>query len=178
MKNYSKNIENQTSNKISNFYYGQKVLYRICEPPYDVVKEYKGVVKEVHTDYLIVDIPEISDHCRFEDFNLPFLLAAPMSANERLAHDIFETIYNIESSTAEDECRMTSELADELDHCGEDAFLIRQVLKDIISILHPFSIYRGDVTEVAWDEIMDALDIDENNETDEILIRGFFVDKI
>lgn len=26
-------------------------------------KFYNGTVKETHTDYIIVDIPEISDHC-------------------------------------------------------------------------------------------------------------------
>jgi len=32
---------------------------------------YKGTIKEVHPDYLLVDCPEISDHLRFEeDFNL------------------------------------------------------------------------------------------------------------
>ena len=27
---------------------------------------YKGTVKEVYEDYIIVDIPEVSDHCWFE----------------------------------------------------------------------------------------------------------------
>ena len=29
-------------------------------------KLYKGIVKETHEDYIIVDIPEVSDHCWFE----------------------------------------------------------------------------------------------------------------
>lgn len=28
---------------------------------------YVGVVKEVYTDHIIVDIPEVSNHCRFEE---------------------------------------------------------------------------------------------------------------
>ena len=32
---------------------------------------YNGTVKETYTDHIIVDIPEISDHCWFEeDFNI------------------------------------------------------------------------------------------------------------
>ena len=32
---------------------------------------YKGTVKEVYNDHIIVDIPDVSDHCWFEsDFNL------------------------------------------------------------------------------------------------------------
>lgn len=32
---------------------------------------YKGTVKETHTDHIIVDIPDISDHCWFEnDLNM------------------------------------------------------------------------------------------------------------
>ena len=34
-------------------------------------KLYKGTVKEIYTDYIIVDIPEISDRCWFESgFNI------------------------------------------------------------------------------------------------------------
>jgi hypothetical protein len=34
-------------------------------------KFYNGTVKEIYTDHIIVDIPEISDHCWFEDdFNI------------------------------------------------------------------------------------------------------------
>ena len=28
---------------------------------------YRGTVKETYTDHIIVDIPEISDHCWFEN---------------------------------------------------------------------------------------------------------------
>ncbi len=28
---------------------------------------YMGTVKEVYTDHIIVDIPEVSDHCWFEE---------------------------------------------------------------------------------------------------------------
>ena len=32
---------------------------------------YNGTVKETYTDHIIVDIPDISDHCWFEnDFNM------------------------------------------------------------------------------------------------------------
>ena len=32
---------------------------------------YNGIVKETHTEHIIVDIPEISDHCWFENgFNI------------------------------------------------------------------------------------------------------------
>lgn len=32
---------------------------------------YKGTIKEVYNDHIIVDIPELSDHCWFEsNFNL------------------------------------------------------------------------------------------------------------
>lgn len=32
---------------------------------------YKGTVKETYTDHIIIDIPEISDHCWFESgFNI------------------------------------------------------------------------------------------------------------
>lgn len=34
-------------------------------------KFYKGIVKETHPDHIVVDIPEISEHCWFEnDFNM------------------------------------------------------------------------------------------------------------
>ena len=34
-------------------------------------KFYNGTVKETYTDHIIVDIPEISDHCYFEEgFNM------------------------------------------------------------------------------------------------------------
>lgn len=34
-------------------------------------KLYSGIVKEIHTDHIIVDIPDVSDHCWFEEgFNI------------------------------------------------------------------------------------------------------------
>lgn len=34
-------------------------------------KIYSGIVKEIYIDHIIVDIPEISDHCYFEEgFNI------------------------------------------------------------------------------------------------------------
>ena len=47
------------------FSVGQKVRCKID----DVF--YNGTVKETYTDHIIVDIPDISDHCWFEnDFNI------------------------------------------------------------------------------------------------------------
>ena len=31
---------------------------------------HKGTVKEVYPDHIIADIPEICDHCWFDDFNM------------------------------------------------------------------------------------------------------------
>lgn len=168
---------NPTNTVFLKFHAGQNVLYRICEPPFDEVKEYKGTVQEVHRDYLIVDIPDISDHCRFEDFNIQFLCAAPLSDNERLASDVWEVLYNVRDASAEDKSRIISELADELDHCGEDAFMLRQVLRDLVNTLHVVSIYGGDVEENAWNEILDDLGVsNDDDDINEILLRGFYVD--
>lgn len=47
------------------FHVGQKVECRLDE------KFYSGTVIEVHDDYIIVDVPEVSDHCWFEEnFNI------------------------------------------------------------------------------------------------------------
>ena len=47
------------------FTIGQPVRCRLDE------KFYKGPVKETYPDHIIVDIPEISKHCWFEnDFNM------------------------------------------------------------------------------------------------------------
>ena len=46
-------------------YYREPVRCRLDE------KYYKGTVKETYPDHIIVDIPEISKHCWFEnDFNM------------------------------------------------------------------------------------------------------------
>ena len=32
---------------------------------------YEGTVKETHEDYIIVDVPRVSDHCKYENgFNM------------------------------------------------------------------------------------------------------------
>ncbi len=47
------------------FHVGQKVECRLDE------KFYSGTVTEVYDDYIIVDVPEVSDHCWFEEnFNI------------------------------------------------------------------------------------------------------------
>ena len=47
------------------FHVGQKVECRLDE------KFYSGTVTEVHDDHIIVDVPEVSDHCWFEEnFNI------------------------------------------------------------------------------------------------------------
>ena len=51
------------------FKVGQKVIYKVND--FDCKASYNGTVKEVHEDHIIVDVPEISDHCYFEEgFNL------------------------------------------------------------------------------------------------------------
>lgn len=47
------------------FHVGQKVECRLDE------KFYSGTVTEVYNDHIIVDVPEVSDHCWFEEnFNI------------------------------------------------------------------------------------------------------------
>ncbi len=47
------------------FHVGQKVECRLDE------KFYSGTVTEVYDDHIIVDVPEVSDHCWFEEnFNI------------------------------------------------------------------------------------------------------------
>ena len=37
-------------------------------------KFYNGTIQETYTDHIIIDIPEISDHCYFEEgFNLDYV---------------------------------------------------------------------------------------------------------
>lgn len=48
----------------------QKIRY--YDP--DTGKWHKGKIKETYPDYVIADIPDISDHCWFEEnFNLEYL---------------------------------------------------------------------------------------------------------
>lgn len=162
---------------ISNFKPGQKILYQVCEPPYEHVKTYRGVVKTVYDDYLIADIPKISDHCRFEEgFNLQFLYPEPLSDNELLGLEVWTKFYKNPTSTREDEDRMISEIADELDNCGESIFLIRQVLSDLVTSVDDIYLYKGDVTEQAWREIADSLLVDPELLKDNICIRGRLID--
>ena len=52
------------------FKVGQKVKVRGGDA-IDGYRWNKGTIKETHEDYIIIDIPEISDHCYFEEgFNL------------------------------------------------------------------------------------------------------------
>lgn len=52
------------------FKVGQKVRY--CNS--DTGKWHKGKIKEICPDHVIVDIPDLSDHCWFEEnFNLEYL---------------------------------------------------------------------------------------------------------
>lgn len=47
------------------FHVGQKVECRLDE------KFYSGTVTEVYDNHIIVDVPEVSDHCWFEEnFNI------------------------------------------------------------------------------------------------------------
>ena len=47
------------------FHVGQKVECRLDE------KFYSGTVTEVYDDHIIVDVPEVSDYCWFEEnFNI------------------------------------------------------------------------------------------------------------
>ena len=54
------------------FTIGQPVRCRLDEKFYNSGRlTYRGTVKETYPDHIIVDIPEISKHCWFEnDFNM------------------------------------------------------------------------------------------------------------
>lgn len=53
------------------FKVGQKVRVRKGNNILDGYGWNKGTVKEVYEDHIIIDIPEVSDHCWFEEgFNL------------------------------------------------------------------------------------------------------------
>lgn len=53
------------SNLIHLFKVNQKVKCKLDN------KLYNGTVKETYTDHIIIDVPEISDHCYFEEgFNM------------------------------------------------------------------------------------------------------------
>lgn len=58
-------LEGKMSNLTRLFTIGQIVQCRMDK------KFYKGIVKETYPDHIVVDIPEISEHCWFEnDFNM------------------------------------------------------------------------------------------------------------
>lgn len=163
---------------LSNFEPGQKILYQVCEPPYKHVKTYRGIVKEIHEDYLIADIPQISDHCRFEeDFNLQFLYVEQLSDNELLAYDIWKRFYEGNPAfTREDKDRMMGETVEELDNGGESVFMLRQILIDIVTKFSDIYLYRGDITEPTWIELTEALGEKPEDLKDNIHIRGILVD--
>lgn len=51
-----------------------KVNQSIIYHDEDMKKNFNGTIKEVYEDYLIVDVPQISDHMYFEEgFNLDCL---------------------------------------------------------------------------------------------------------
>lgn len=56
-----KRVIKSTSNISHLFSVGQKVRCRMDGKMYD------GVVKDSQEDHIIVDIPGISDHCRFDE---------------------------------------------------------------------------------------------------------------
>lgn len=163
---------------LSCFEPGQRILYQVCEPPYEHVKTYQGSVKEIHEDYLIADIPRISDHCRFEEgFNLQFLYVEPLSDNELLAYDIWKKFYDRNPQlTREDKDRMMSELVDELDNGGENVFMLRQILSDMVNKFSDIYLYKGDVTEGAWLELTKVLGEGTEDLKDNIRIRGILTD--
>ena len=60
--------------KTSKFHVGQKVRCKMDE------KTYLGTVKSVETDHILVDIPEVNDHCWFEPgYNLHWV--TPIETN-------------------------------------------------------------------------------------------------
>ena len=53
------------------FKIGQKVRVKDGDGYFEKVHWMDGTVKETYEDHIIIDIPEISDHCWFEEgFNL------------------------------------------------------------------------------------------------------------
>jgi hypothetical protein len=51
------------------FKVGQKLIW-ITDNMLEGYYEYKGTVKAVFDDHIIVDIPELNDHCWFEERDL------------------------------------------------------------------------------------------------------------
>ncbi len=163
----------QKASKLSQFELGQKVIWK----HYDEHKvfEDEGWVTRIYKDHIIVNIPRVSDHCYFsEDFNMHELYIPLLSTNEKLATNLWNKFCaNIDDSDNKE--RFISEIADELDHCGEDVFLIRNFLCNILKYSTEFSLYKGDLTEPAWQEIADDFFVNSNELEDEIRICGMIV---
>lgn len=48
---------------------GQKIIYTVQEPPEYIKQSYEGTVKKVYFDYVVIDVPGISDHILIDDDN-------------------------------------------------------------------------------------------------------------
>ena len=181
----TKDIDNESNTiskelRLCDFQVGQNVKYVTNDSPVDPVKEHMGTVKVIYDDHMIVDVPDISDHCRFEpDFNLNQLIPIPLEESKSLAEKIWEQFYApYEKYTAEDHDRITSQLYLELEDCGENAFMLRTVLEDIVSRPQPakLNLYRGDMTSTAWEEIADAFYVRPDDLKDNIDVHAYLVD--
>lgn len=66
----------------------------------------------------------------------------------------------------------------ELENCGENAFMLRTVLEDIVSRPQPakLNLYRGDMTSTAWEEIADAFYVRPDDLKDNIDVHAYLVD--
>lgn len=168
--------------KLSDFNVGQKVKYVTNDNPSAPVKEHVGTVKAIYEDHMIVDVPDISDHCWFEpDFNLSQLIPILVEDNKALVEKIWERFYApYDKYTEEDHDRITSELCMELEECGENAFMLRTVMQDIVNQPQPaiLNLYRGDMTSSAWEEIANAFYVDPDDLKDSIDLHAFLIDGI
>lgn len=168
------NMMNDEKYSLKDFCVGQKVKYYTTNEPFKTVAQFSGTVKEIHKDYMIVDVDGLSDHCRFEpDFNLHQLVPIPVNENRVLAEKIWDRFYAPYEYTEEDHDRIVDQLYFELDSCGEAAFMMRTVLSDITnhSKQPVLSVYRGDMTETAWNELAEALDTDSNTLKDNVMLN-------
>ena len=172
----------QKEQKLSDFNVGQKVKYVTNDDPFTPVKEHIGTVKAIFEDHMIVDVPDISDHCWFEpDFNLNQLIPIPLEDNKALVDKIWDRFYApYDKYTEEDHDRITSELCMELEECGENAFMLRTVMQDIVNQPQPaiLNLYRGDMTSSAWEEIANAFYVDPDDLKDNIDLHAFLIDGI
>lgn len=172
----------QKEQELSDFNVGQKVKYVTNDDPFTPVKEHIGTVKAIFEDHMIVDVPDISDHCWFEpDFNLNQLIPIPLEDNKALVEKIWDRFYApYDKYTEEDHDRITSELCMELEECGENAFMLRTVMQDIVNQPQPaiLNLYRGDMTSSAWEEIANAFYVDPDDLKDNIDLHAFLIDGI